>query len=218
MSQYAFYFDQARCGACNCCTVACKDWNQLNPGLVNWRIQFTYEADTSPFFFPLSMGCNHCENPACLTACAAAAITKDEASGAVYVDRNKCQELRSCITACPFAKPQIADDKQEPTKRSSWIVSHPMQKCDMCAERRERGDKPICVTSCIGRALDFGLATDIQAMHPGAVRLNKTEFSYAYKNNVPDDTKPSFFIKPKPASALNVSSIASTYTGKPKTI
>lgn len=219
MSQYAFYFDQSRCGACNCCTVACKDWNQLNPGLVNWRVQFTYEIpDKKPYFFPLSMGCNHCENPACVAACAVKAIIKDVDSGAVHVDRDKCQGLRSCITACPYAKPQLADDKQEPKRRSSWLVTHPMQKCDMCSERRARGEKPICVTSCIGRALDFGLVEDIKTAYPGAVRLNKNQFPYAYKNNVADDTNPSFFIKPKAESALIISDVPSTYTGKPKMI
>lgn len=211
MSQYAFYFDQARCGACNCCTVACKDWNQLKPGPVNWRVQFTHENDTPPYFFPLSMGCNHCENPACVAACGAGAIVKDVESGAVIVDRDKCMELRTCIMACPYAKPQIADDKQEPNR-----PTHPMQKCDMCAERRLAGQKPICVTSCIGRALDFGLATDIQAAHPGAVRLNKQQFSYAYVNSAPDNTLPSFFIKPKAASSLQITVPPNTYTGKPK--
>ena len=40
--QYAFYFDQTRCMSCNSCTVACKDWNQVEPGPVAWRKQFTY--------------------------------------------------------------------------------------------------------------------------------------------------------------------------------
>ncbi len=94
-----------------------------------------------------------------------------------------------------------------------------MQKCDMCSERRVKGEKPICVTSCIGRALDFGLAEDIQTTYPDAVRLNKAQFPYAYVNkNAPDNTNPSFFIKPKESSSLSVSDIAPGYTGKPKMI
>ena len=213
MSQYAFYFDQNRCTACNCCSVACKDWNQINPGLVNWRVQFTYETSVNPFFYPLSLGCNHCEDPACVAACAIGAITKDAESGAVHVDRDKCQGLESCITACPYAKPQLADNKQEPVKKTSWIVTHPMQKCDMCAERRKDGLKPICITSCVGRALEFDTIDVIQAK-PGAVRLNKADFPYAYKNDAaPDTTSPALFVKKRTNTIIVHES--TNYTGKP---
>ena len=109
--QYAFYFDQTRCMSCNSCTVACKDLNQVEPGPVAWRKQFTYEKDGG--FFPLSMGCNHCEEPACKNVCPYNAIIKTD-DGIVYVNRDLCQGALSCISACPFAKPQIALDKQEP--------------------------------------------------------------------------------------------------------
>ena len=45
--------------ACNACTVACKDWNQVNPGPVRWRVQETHEL-AGPVFDNLSMACNHC--------------------------------------------------------------------------------------------------------------------------------------------------------------
>ena len=194
-TQLAFYFDQSRCGACNACTVACKDWNQVNPGPVAWRKQFTYEADDG--FFPLAFGCNHCDDPACATACGYGAISKND-EGIVIVDRNKCMGAKSCITACPFAKPQIAGDKQEPNPYTGWQIRHPMQKCTMCNEDRLRnGLKPVCVLSCVGRGLDIGTVEDIQAKYPDAVRLNPTDFPYAYVNNK-TDTGPNLFIKKLP--------------------
>ena len=155
MAQYAFYFDQNRCMSCNSCTVACKDWNQVEPGPTAWRKQFTYEKGEN--FFPLSMSCNHCSDPACVKACGVGAISKDPDTGIVTVDRKLCQNLRGCVDACPFGKTLFADDRQEdPTLKDKygWSVVHPMQKCDMCSDRVAHGEKPACVASCVGRALD----------------------------------------------------------------
>lgn len=213
-SQYAFYFDQTRCGACNACTVACKDWNQVNPGPVAWRKQFTYENENG--FFPLAFGCNHCDKPACMEACSFDAISKDE-NGIVVVDRSKCQSLQACIAACPFAKPQIADDKQEPNPLVGWKVRHPMQKCNMCiSDRLANGLKPVCIGSCVGRALDMGTVEYITSKYPDAVRLNPNDFPYAYINNR-NDTIPNLFIKKLPGLNQNGGMKihkSAAYTGK----
>lgn len=196
MAQYAFYFDQTRCMSCNSCTVACKDWNQVEPGPVAWRKQFTYEKDGS--FFPLSMSCNHCSDPACVKACAYSAISKDD-FGVVSVDRSKCQKLLGCINACPFGKTLIADDKQEDPKlknENNWHISHPMQKCDMCRERIYNGEKPACVASCVGRALDWGTEEYILNTYKDVERMNPQMFPFVYVNNN-NDTKPNFYIKVK---------------------
>ena len=194
--QYGFYFDQTRCIGCNACTVSCKDWNQVNPGPVRWRSQQAYEINNGQSVFEnLTMSCNHCENPACVAACGAGAISKTD-KGIVIVDRTKCQDMRSCITACPFSAPHLADNDQEPVKRSEWVVEHPMQKCKYCYERVEDGFSPVCVAACPVRALDYGDIEDLQRNYPDAVRLNEQDFPYAYRN--PEgkrDTNPSFLIK-----------------------
>lgn len=207
--QLAFYFDQTRCMSCNACTVACKDWNQIEPGPVNWRKQFTYE--TTNGFFPFSMGCNHCEDPACLKSCSVGAISKSD-DGIVTVDRNICQALRSCISACPFAKPMLAEDKQEPNAIMGWRVQHPMQKCTMCKEKLDNDEKPACVLSCVGRALDFGTLDSLMAKYPEAVRLNPNDFPYVYTNNT-NDTKPALLIK-KRAGNANTIHKSTVYNGK----
>ncbi len=195
----AFVFDQEKCMGCNTCTVSCKDWNQVNPGPVRWRTQKTYEQTDTPYFFPLAMSCNHCETPACLSACGANAIIKRPDDGLVYVDRDLCINLRACITACPFAEPQIAEDQQEPTRYQGWQVYHPMQKCDFCMDRVDNGQNPACVDSCPAHALEMGdydhLITKYAAKNPPVtlVQLNPTEFPYAYINNQ-TATGPSFLV------------------------
>lgn len=206
--QLAFYFDQSRCMACNSCTVGCKDWNQIQPGLVNWRTQFTHERPDS--FYPLSMGCNHCDKPACVAACPSGAIAKDN-NGIVTVTRAKCTSVLACVAACPFGVPKIADDRQEPEHISGWQVKHPMQKCTFCLDRQTKGEAPACVKACVGRALDFGTVDTILAKYPDAVRMNKTDFPYAYKNASAPDTGPNFYVKKRGTLVKHISSL---YNGK----
>ena len=82
----------------------------------------------------------------------------------------------------------------------------------MCEERRKDGLKPMCVSSCVGRALEFDTIENIQAIS-GAVRLNRRDFPYAYKNNAPDDTLPAFFIRRR-TKTIKVHE-SPNYTGKP---
>ena len=72
-----------------------------------------------------------------------------------------------------------------------------MQKCKFCWERIEDGNAPVCVSACPVRALDYGDIDDLQRKYPDEVRMNKTDFPYAYSLNsiTVTDTKPSFFIK-----------------------
>jgi anaerobic dimethyl sulfoxide reductase subunit B (iron-sulfur subunit) len=191
----AFVFDQEKCMGCNTCTVACKDYNQVNPGPVRWRKQHTHEVDDN--FFPLSMGCNHCKEPACLKACAVGAIIKRPDDGVVYVDRDKCINLLQCISACPFAEPAIAEDAQEPTRYKGWQVNHPMQKCDFCMDRLDKGLQPICVASCAAFALEVGdydtLIAKYAAKGVTLTQMSRAEFPYAYANS-DDSTQPSYLV------------------------
>lgn len=191
----AFFYDQTRCMGCNSCTVACKDYYGTNPGAVRWRKHETHEEGGAGVFYNMVMSCNHCQTPACVTACGVSAITK-RPDGIVYVDRNKCQSLKSCISACPFAEPQIADDKQEPAYSSKWKVRHPMQKCNMCMELIDKGEKPVCMRACPAHAIDVGDFDDLMAKYPDAVQLNNGDFPYAYTGNN-YSTSPSLVIRPR---------------------
>ncbi len=195
----AFVFDQEKCMGCNTCTVACKDWNQVNPGPLRWRKQITHETSEMPYFFPLAMSCNHCEEPACKSACSVNAIEKRISDGVVYINREKCVGLQLCVSACPFAVPKLADDQQEPVKSSKWQINHPMQKCDFCKDRVDAGKEPVCVESCPAHALEAGdydyLISKYSAKGVTLVQLNKAEFPYAYYGTSGKETGPSFLIK-----------------------
>ncbi len=194
----AFFFDQSRCIGCNTCTVACKDYYNVNPGAVSYRKHWTNEVEGSEgAFYSFVQSCNHCETPACLSACAAGAITK-RTDGIVIVDRSKCIDLKQCIDACPFAEPGIADDKQEPISKESWEIIHPMQKCNMCVELLDKDEEAICVRSCPVHAIKVADYDEILRTYPDAEQVTPGKFKYAYVNNE-NDTGPSLLIKPRKA-------------------
>jgi anaerobic dimethyl sulfoxide reductase subunit B (iron-sulfur subunit) len=196
--QYGFFFDETRCLGCNVCTVACKDYNQVNPGPVRWRRQDynkKTDSENNPVIHSFVMSCNHCDVPACVNACSVGAIKKYD-NGLVLVDRTKCQNLRLCITACPFAAPQIAGDYQESDRHIDWLVAHPVQKCKGCWELLEKGEHPICVSGCPVNAVQFGEVAELQRKYSDAVRLNKADFPYAYRNSAAlDNTMPNLFVR-----------------------
>jgi len=151
-TRYAFFFDSASCSGCKACQVACKDWNGLEDGRL-WRRVIEVEGGgwarsgaawrPSVFAYNLSISCAHCEQPACLEACPAAAIHR-RADGLVLIDREKCLGCEYCSWACPYGAPQF--------DRRAGV----MGKCDFCAGRLAAGQAPVCVAACPLRALHFG--------------------------------------------------------------
>ena len=139
-----FYFDMTRCTGCRACQVACKDKNRLNVGLL-FRYVRTYETGSFPNvgMYNYAGTCNHCENPACASACPVGAMYKAE-DGTVIHDDDMCIGCRACMNVCPYGVPQYDEARS--------IV----RKCDACASLRAKGQNPACVDACPGRALDFG--------------------------------------------------------------
>lgn len=179
MTQYAFYFDQSRCYSCHACSVACKDWNGIDPGPEKWMTVYEWEQGTFPDLrvHNLAFSCGHCEKPVCITACPNGAIFKEDKYGAVLVDEDKCTGNRQCVIACPYGSPKFASDAPG-TK---------MSKCTMCIDRLEKGEMPICVVSCPLRALDFGPLEEMEAKYGSLRQLEGMPSS---------GTKPAFIFKP----------------------
>ncbi len=89
--QYRFHFDMRRCIGCKCCVVACNEQNG-NPAAINWRRVGELEGGSYPNALRahLSMGCNHCVNPTCLSGCPVDAYTKDPVTGLVRHSADAC--------------------------------------------------------------------------------------------------------------------------------
>ena len=142
--QYRFHFDMSKCVGCKCCEVACAEQNN-NPPDVSWRRVGEIEGGMYPQTqrMHLSMGCNHCLDPSCMTGCPTAAYSKDPVTGIVAHNPDVCIGCEYCIWNCPYSVPAFNPDR--------GVVG----KCDMCHGRLAEGDAPACVNACPSEALEI---------------------------------------------------------------
>ncbi len=165
MTQYGFFIDLSRCTGCQACVIACKEWHDIPPVPIKWLRVYQWENGSFPHINlqVLPIMCFHCQNPVCAKACPNQAISKEEKYGAVLVNPEKCRGERKCWMACPYGTPQFEGDKP----------GCKMSKCDMCLDRLEQGDKPICVLSCSLRALEFGPLDELRQKFGNSSQLEE---------------------------------------------
>jgi formate dehydrogenase iron-sulfur subunit len=135
--QYRFHFDMTKCIGCKCCVVACNEQNG-NPAEILWRRVGEIEGGVYPHTHRhyISMGCNHCLEPTCLTGCPVDAYTKDGVTGIVRHSADACIGCQYCTWNCSYGVPQYNPER--------GVVG----KCDMCYGRLERGQEPACAAAC----------------------------------------------------------------------
>ena len=171
MTRYGMAIDLSRCIGCNTCAVACKVSNNL-PKDVWWNVVHTEGrdfADTSKGTYGgemqlswLPVNCMHCENAVCEEVCPTGATVKRD-DGIVTVDEETCIGCKSCMEACPYDVRRLIEN--EPEYYLELPIGDPaakshkggtVEKCDFCASRIDRGEKPACMELCPGRARYWG--------------------------------------------------------------
>ena len=171
MTRYGMAIDLSRCIGCNTCAVACKVSNNL-PKDVWWNVVHTEGrdfADTPKGTYGgemqlswLPVNCMHCENAVCEEVCPTGATVKRD-DGIVTVDEETCIGCKSCMEACPYDVRRLIEN--EPEYYLELPIGDPaakshkggtVEKCDFCAGRIDRGEKPACMELCPGRARYWG--------------------------------------------------------------
>lgn len=139
--QYRFGFEMDSCIGCHSCEVACAEQNGLPAGTV-WRRVGEIEGGDHPDTrrWHLSMSCNHCLDPACLSGCPTNAYEK-LSSGIVAHHADDCIGCQYCTWGCPYSVPAFQPDRR--------IVT----KCDLCKPRLDAGHEPACVGACPTQAI-----------------------------------------------------------------
>ena len=118
--------DYSKCSGCRRCEIACSLFHEgrIWPEASRIRVFMLIPGVEVPHL------CVQCEDYPCVEACSVKALSVNQKTGAVVVDKEKCTGCGLCINACPGKIPHI-----HPTENYALI-------CDLC------GGNPQCVKVC----------------------------------------------------------------------
>lgn len=182
---FVFVIDVNKCVGCQACVVSCKNENTVPLGVFRRVVDVmetgemvpdeegivvtedgNYTPSVKRFFLPRT--CNHCDHPPCVEVCPVKATYKLQ-TGQVEIDYDLCIGCLTCVQACPY------------DMRFANPIQHTADKCNMCASRAAVSHEkpytpllPVCVTTCVGRAMKFGDTNDPQSEVSRLIANNKT--------------------------------------------
>ena len=144
--------------------------------------------------------CNHCQEPACASACFVQAFVKTPEGPVVYKP-DLCVGCRYCMIACPFYVPTY----------DYYSVLNPLvYKCTMCAPRIAEGKLPGCVESCPKDALTFGKRSDLLKLARERILNNPTLYvDHIYGENEVGGTN-WLYLSPVPHKELDQPELGKT--------
>ena len=159
--------DYIKCSGCRLCEIACtlKHEGQTWPEASMVRVFMLIPGVEVPHL------CTQCSNYPCVKSCPFTALSVNEQTGAVIVDKEKCTACGICINACPGTIPHM-----HPNKKHIVI-------CDLC------GGDPECAKICTRAgyyALSKGTRTssinyDLYAKNPEEITKNLAVNIYGEK-------------------------------------
>ncbi len=132
--------DPLKCTGCRACEYACsfEHTGTFNP--LDSRIEVSNFLEDLSFVPTL---CLQCEKAYCAEVCPTSALTKNDQTGVVDFDKEKCIGCKQCIIACPWGSVKLNHNGKE-------II-----KCDNC------NGEPACVKVCKAEALTFEEVEDV---------------------------------------------------------
>lgn len=119
------------CDGCDECRRACNAANGVEEGPVPGIQIARLGSETVPVL------CRHCEDAPCVSACMPGCRYRDEATGRVVTDYDRCVGCWMCVMLCPFGAIQRVPAR--PGKAHGVAL-----KCDGCVEH---GRAP-CADAC----------------------------------------------------------------------
>lgn len=166
-----FSVNSSNCYGCKTCQIACANEKMLPAGVYPRRVRI---IDTATGMAYVSMSCNHCDDPACVANCPVGAYEKDEKTGLVIQDHEKCIGCQTCIQKCPFHAPSYNEEESK------------TYKCDGCIDRQNAGEAPVCTIVCPSMNVSYN--DDFDAL------LSQNPKAESIKDVV--ETKPNYAIVP----------------------
>jgi formate dehydrogenase iron-sulfur subunit len=139
--------DLDRCVECRSCSAICYFSHGNMPAVHFARSGWAM----------LPVICRQCKAAACVDACPAEAMVRDE-QGVVRRLLFRCIGCGSCAKACPFGViPNRPAGLPTGFRSLEDLSGHQIAKCDLCADRMEPDGEtvPRCVAACPSGALMF---------------------------------------------------------------
>ncbi|HPP29919.1 MAG TPA: 4Fe-4S dicluster domain-containing protein [bacterium] len=131
------------CIGCRLCEVYCitqhspsKDIIRTYKGSEVRPVSGIYFEEKGSVSFAIQ--CRHCDEAPCIENCLTGAMYRDEKTGRVLHNRDKCVGCWMCVMSCPLGVIKIDYEKKK-------VVS----KCDLCIDR----EFPACVEHCPNEAI-----------------------------------------------------------------
>lgn len=128
--------DPDKCTGCETCTFICS---AVHSGVFNPYYSRIKTIRVEPII-NCAISCQFCEDAPCAAVCPWDAIEKDEDTGIVRVNEDKCVGCGFCIRACNFGAISMS------------LVDDLVFICDQCEEFE---DGPQCVKFCPEDAITF---------------------------------------------------------------
>lgn len=146
-----------KCLGCRSCELACATAHSLSQNLVDairekelpkHRIHIELVDEKGSLYRnrAIAIQCRHCEDAFCVQACISGGIRRDEKTGDILINKDKCIACWSCIMVCPFGAIVKNED------------FHIAVKCDHCLDL----ESPACVTACPTSALVYREQEEIE--------------------------------------------------------
>lgn len=140
------YTKEEACITCRLCEVACIVEHSKTKDLLKAFLD-EYPRPATRIWIEQDKGlsfarnCRHCSEPLCVEACSVNALKKDEKTGVVTLDEDRCMGCWMCIGVCPYAAIRHRVDTEN-------NIRHTI-KCDLCPDR----ETPACVEICPNGAI-----------------------------------------------------------------
>jgi len=140
------YIKEEYCIGCRLCEVYCQVKHSKSKKII--KAFKKEQSDNAPRVLVEEIGhnsfaiqCRHCTDAPCVEACISGAMKKNEKTGVVTCDEEKCVGCWSCIMVCPYG-----------VIKSNATQNKVASKCDLCVDE----EIPVCVKNCPNEALRFG--------------------------------------------------------------
>lgn len=139
------YVNEEYCIGCRLCEIHCLTAHSTSKKIIK---AFKEEApralsrllveEEGPLSF--AMQCRHCTEASCVEACITGAMYRDEETGTVQCDEDRCVGCWTCIMVCPYGAIQ-----------RNLVGTKAASKCDLCYD----SETPACAAHCPNEALVY---------------------------------------------------------------